>query len=177
MVGPVPPLLHMPSRRTKVKLFVIYVHSSVDFRSLSSPSQTRSHAFLPLLLIQFTRPPTSKQTKLKSRWITSALTITGERFRPRFEMPGSLATNNFTIATTKQRALFDVHVTVHRYCILLSTTNKMQHNTTFFISANALHVSGGFSAHHQELTNYTHSIGYMPAWHTYPMLCVQFLSS
>jgi len=26
---------------------------------------------------------------------------------------------------------------------------------------NALHVSGGFSAHHQELKNCTHSIGYM----------------
>jgi len=30
-------------------------------------------------------------------------------------------------------------------------TNKMQRNTIFFITANALHVSGGSSAHHQEL--------------------------
>jgi len=30
----------------------------------------------------------------------------------------------------------------------------------FFIIVNALHVSGGFSAHHQELKNCTHSI-----WH------------
>ena len=30
-------------------------------------------------------------------------------------------------------------------------TNKMQHYTIFFITVNALHVSGGFSAHHQEL--------------------------
>jgi len=33
--------------------------------------------------------------------------------------------------------------------------------TIFFITVNALRVSGGFSAHHQELKNCTHSIGYM----------------
>jgi hypothetical protein len=33
----------------------------------------------------------------------------------------------------------------------LSTTNKMQRYTVFFIAVNALRVSGGFSAHHQEL--------------------------
>ena len=38
----------------------------------------------------------------------------------------------------------------------------MQSYTIFFIIANALHVSGGFSAHHQELKNSTHSIGYVP---------------
>jgi hypothetical protein len=38
----------------------------------------------------------------------------------------------------------------------------MQRYTIFFITVNALHVSGGFSAHHQELKNCTHSIGYMP---------------
>ena len=37
----------------------------------------------------------------------------------------------------------------------------MQHYTMFFITVSALHVSGGFSAHHQELKNCTHSIGYM----------------
>ena len=37
----------------------------------------------------------------------------------------------------------------------------MQSYTIFFIIVNALHVSGGFSAHHQELKNCTHSIGYM----------------
>jgi hypothetical protein len=36
-----------------------------------------------------------------------------------------------------------------------------QRYTIFFITVNALHVSGGFSAHHQELKNCTHSIGYM----------------
>ena len=32
----------------------------------------------------------------------------------------------------------------------LSITTKMQRYTIFFIAANVLHVSGGFSAHHQE---------------------------
>jgi hypothetical protein len=49
----------------------------------------------------------------------------------------------------------------------------MQHYTIFFIIVTALHVSGGFSAHHQELKNYTHSIllaatdsgGSKQAWH------------
>jgi hypothetical protein len=43
----------------------------------------------------------------------------------------------------------------------LSITNKMQRYTIFFITVNALRVSGGFSAHHQELKNCTHSIWYM----------------
>jgi len=58
----------------------------------------------------------------------------------------------------------------------------MQRYTLFFISVNALHVSGGFSTHHQELKNCS-------TWNSptlaatasnlgiYPMLCVQFLSS
>jgi hypothetical protein len=33
--------------------------------------------------------------------------------------------------------------------------------TAFFIAVNALHVSGSFSAYHQELKNCTHSIWYM----------------
>jgi len=37
----------------------------------------------------------------------------------------------------------------------------MQRYTIFFIAVNALHVSGGFSAHHQELKNCKHSIWYM----------------
>ena len=37
----------------------------------------------------------------------------------------------------------------------------MQRYTIFFITVNALHVSGGFSAHHQELKNCTHSIWYI----------------
>ena len=39
----------------------------------------------------------------------------------------------------------------------------MQRYTIFFITVNALHISGGFSAHHQELKNCTNSIGYMPS--------------
>jgi hypothetical protein len=44
---------------------------------------------------------------------------------------------------------------------MLIVTNKMQRNTIFFIAVKALHVSGGFSAHHQELKNCTYSIWYM----------------
>ena len=69
--------------------------------------------------------------------------------------------------------------------VFLSITNKMQRYTILFITVNALHVSGGFSAHHQELKNCTHSIGYMSSLlaatasklDIHPMLCVQFLSS
>jgi hypothetical protein len=43
----------------------------------------------------------------------------------------------------------------------LIITNKMQRYTIFFITVNALHVAGGFSARHQELKNCKHSIGYM----------------
>ena len=39
----------------------------------------------------------------------------------------------------------------------------MQHYTIFFIIVNPVYVSGGFSAHHQELKNCTHSICYMPS--------------
>jgi hypothetical protein len=56
--------------------------------------------------------------------------------------------------------LFAVHVAVHRKYILLGTINKTQHFTIFFITVNALHVSGGFSAYHQELKT-VHSIWYM----------------
>jgi hypothetical protein len=38
----------------------------------------------------------------------------------------------------------------------------MQRYTTFFITVNALHVSGGFSTHHRELKNCIHSIWYVP---------------
>jgi hypothetical protein len=43
----------------------------------------------------------------------------------------------------------------------LGITNKMQLYTILFITVNALYVSGGFFAEHQELKNCTHSIGYM----------------
>ena len=63
----------------------------------------------------------------------------------------------------------------------------MQRYTIFFIIINALHVSGGFCAHHQELKNCTHSIEYMPillaatasgsskqAWHILDAVCTVF---
>jgi hypothetical protein len=37
----------------------------------------------------------------------------------------------------------------------------MQHYTISFIIVNALHVSGGFFDHHQDLKNCTHSIWYV----------------
>jgi hypothetical protein len=37
----------------------------------------------------------------------------------------------------------------------------MQRYTIFFIAVNAVHVSGGFSAHYHELKNCTYSIWYM----------------
>jgi len=42
------------------------------------------------------------------------------------------------------------------------TTNKIQRFTIFFIIVYAPHISGGFSAHHQELKNCTYSICYVP---------------
>ena len=45
---------------------------------------------------------------------------------------------------------------------LLSTTNKMQRYTISFITVIAVHVSGGFSAHRQELNNCIHSNWYVP---------------
>jgi gamma-glutamyl:cysteine ligase YbdK (ATP-grasp superfamily) len=46
--------------------------------------------------------------------------------------------------------------------VFLSITNKMQRYTVSFIIVNAVHVSGGFSAHHQELKYCTHNIWYVP---------------
>ena len=77
--------------------------------------------------------------------------------------------------------------------LFLSTTNKMQRYTIFFIAVSALHVFSNFSAHHQELKNCTCSIGYLSnlfaatanvgesvaanKFDKCPMLHVQFLSS
>ena len=50
----------------------------------------------------------------------------------------------------KAAAVFTVHVTVHRQmCILYNQLDATY--TMFFIIISAIHVSGGFSAHHQEL--------------------------
>ena len=43
----------------------------------------------------------------------------------------------------------------------LSLTNKTQHYTIFFIAVNAVGVSVGFSAHHQELKLYTQHLVYV----------------
>jgi len=62
----------------------------------------------------------------------------------------------------------------------------MQHYTIFFIAVNALHVSGGFSAHHQELKTVLTASGICQACLLLPlavaaskldiylMLCVEF---
>jgi hypothetical protein len=44
---------------------------------------------------------------------------------------------------------------------MLITTNKMQHNTIFFIAVRTLHFSSSFPAHHQELKNCKYSIWYL----------------
>jgi hypothetical protein len=49
-----------------------------------------------------------------------------------------------------QHAIFDVWGRAS-LMYFISVTNKMIRYTMFFITVNALHVSGGFSAHHQEL--------------------------
>jgi hypothetical protein len=56
--------------------------------------------------------------------------------------------------------------------LLSITTNKMQRYTIFFIIVTALHVSGGFSAHHQDLRNCIHSTWYVQACLLLP-LCWQ----
>jgi hypothetical protein len=43
--------------------------------------------------------------------------------------------------------------------VFLSTTNEMQRYKMSFFVVSALHVSSGFSAHHQELKNCIYSIG------------------
>jgi hypothetical protein len=62
--------------------------------------------------------------------------------------------------------------------ILLSITNKMQRYTIFFITVNALHVSGGSSSHHQELKTVPTASGIcqaclllLLAWHIPDAVC------
>jgi hypothetical protein len=53
----------------------------------------------------------------------------------------------------------------------------MKRYTIVFITVNDLHVSGGFSAHHQELKNCTHSIWYvagLQACHVPDAVCTVF---
>jgi hypothetical protein len=55
---------------------------------------------------------------------------------------------------------------------LLSITNKMQRYTIFFITVNAVYVSGSFSAHHQELRTVHTALGICQACFTYTGCCV-----
>jgi len=50
----------------------------------------------------------------------------------------------------------------------------MQRHTIFYIIVNPLHVSGGLSAHRQELKNCTHSIGCMQACLLLPLAWVSW---
>jgi hypothetical protein len=54
-----------------------------------------------------------------------------------------------------------------RRIIFSSITNKIQRHTIRLFLQNALHVSGGSSAHHQELKNCTYSIGYLLSRYCY----------
>jgi hypothetical protein len=81
------------------------------------------------------------------------------------------------------------HIYIYIYVVSrlrVKYNQHMQHYTIFSITVNALHVSGGFSAHHQELKNCIHSIWYVPVLlllmlvvaasklDIYQMLCIQF---
>jgi hypothetical protein len=50
----------------------------------------------------------------------------------------------------------------------------MQRYTIFFIAVNAVHVSGGFSAHHQELKLYTTASGICQACLLLPLAWVSW---
>jgi hypothetical protein len=68
------------------------------------------------------------------------------------------------------------NVFIHRVSIsdvinfFLGITNKMQRYTIPLFLQNALHVSGGPSAHHQELKNCTYSIWYLLSRYCYRLL-------
>ena len=53
-----------------------------------------------------------------------------------------------------------------------SIINKMQRYTIFFITVNALHVSGGFSSHHQKLKTVYTAYGIHMSSLTYTRCCV-----
>jgi hypothetical protein len=62
--------------------------------------------------------------------------------------------------------IFDVQGPVHRECIFKYNQQDATLQNSL-ISVNALHVSGGFSAHHQELKNYTCSNWYLLSRYCY----------
>jgi disulfide bond formation protein DsbB len=57
---------------------------------------------------------------------------------------------------------------------MLIITNKMQCNTILSIAVEALHVSGGFPAHYQELKNCIYSIWYLLSLVAAPASVVAF---
>jgi len=61
----------------------------------------------------------------------------------------------------------DLNFTFMRPCIVnvFKYNNKMQCYTMVVITINALHVSGGYSAHHQELKNCIHIIVYLSSFY------------
>jgi hypothetical protein len=61
--------------------------------------------------------------------------------------------------------------------ILSSITNKMQCYTIFFITVNVLHVSGGFSAHHQWLKTVQTASGISQACLLLPLAWVSWNNS
>jgi hypothetical protein len=76
--------------------------------------------------------------------------------------------NNMQYSPTRPPFRF-YFVGCHKVTIILSTTNKMQRYTIFFITVNALHVSGGFSAHHLELKTVNTISGTFQAWLLLPL--------
>ena len=62
---------------------------------------------------------------------------------------------------------------VYLIIIFLNITNQMQRYTIFFITVNAVHVSGGFSAHHEKLKTVHTASGIYQACLLLP-LAVQF---
>jgi hypothetical protein len=61
--------------------------------------------------------------------------------------------------TTNSCIFFFLHSWDHASLMYSSITNKMQRYTTVFITMNALHISGGSSAHHQELKTVHTALG------------------
>jgi hypothetical protein len=78
------------------------------------------------------------------------------------------------------KCAFDVGPFIINYSF--EYTNKLQRDTILFITVNAVHVTGGFSAHHQELKNCTHTASGIcqasgsskQAWHIPDAICTVF---
>ena len=107
--------------------------------------------------------PVGRQTKFYTSTNASEGVITGHKHdkdnRRDWNSDGLYRSNSNKLSNNlqkhKQRNAFNQ---VPK--IFLSTTNEMQRYTIIFIVVSALHVSSGFSAHHQGLKNCTCSIGY-----------------